>query len=216
MRQPWIGGVTRDGDNGHGFSGPDPAGGFADPARCALRQSSEDASAPEPGRPIHLLPRAEGRGAERMARALWAARVRRNRMTDDTKRGIRAHEWAADARHVLFLQDEGGDENWRVLQRGRGKRQAARPHSAERRAGADRRRFAPQAHYGARRPSTIALPNGTTSTRSTSIPVSARWSRRTRAAMPATFLTWICSRGWRSRRWTRAAARFSVAPSKAG
>lgn len=36
-------------------------------------------------------------------------------ITDDRKRGIRSHEWAADARHVLFLQDEGGDENWRLF-----------------------------------------------------------------------------------------------------
>lgn len=36
-------------------------------------------------------------------------------ITADKKRGIREHFWAADARHILFLQDEGGDENWRVL-----------------------------------------------------------------------------------------------------
>ena len=35
-------------------------------------------------------------------------------ITDDHKRGIRQHLWADDSRHVLFLQDEGGDENWRV------------------------------------------------------------------------------------------------------
>jgi dipeptidyl aminopeptidase/acylaminoacyl peptidase len=35
-------------------------------------------------------------------------------LTNDRKRGIRQHYWAEDARHVLFLQDEGGDENWRV------------------------------------------------------------------------------------------------------
>jgi dipeptidyl aminopeptidase/acylaminoacyl peptidase len=35
-------------------------------------------------------------------------------ITDDKKRGIRQHFWSADARHVLFLQDEGGDENWRL------------------------------------------------------------------------------------------------------
>jgi dipeptidyl aminopeptidase/acylaminoacyl peptidase len=35
-------------------------------------------------------------------------------ITDDKKRGIRQHYWADDGRHVLFLQDEGGDENWRV------------------------------------------------------------------------------------------------------
>jgi dipeptidyl aminopeptidase/acylaminoacyl peptidase len=35
-------------------------------------------------------------------------------ITDDKKRGIRQHYWADDGRHILFLQDEGGDENWRV------------------------------------------------------------------------------------------------------
>src|SRR5262245_12930225 len=35
-------------------------------------------------------------------------------ITSDKKRGIRQHFWAADGAHILFLQDEGGDENWRV------------------------------------------------------------------------------------------------------
>ncbi len=35
-------------------------------------------------------------------------------VTHDRKRGIRQHLWADDSRHILFLQDEGGDENWRV------------------------------------------------------------------------------------------------------
>ena len=35
-------------------------------------------------------------------------------ITHDRKRGIRQHLWADDSRHVLFLQDEAGDENWRV------------------------------------------------------------------------------------------------------
>ncbi|MEA3179380.1 MAG: hypothetical protein QOI59_2903, partial [Gammaproteobacteria bacterium] len=35
-------------------------------------------------------------------------------ITDDKKRGIRQHHWADDGKHILFLQDEGGDENWRV------------------------------------------------------------------------------------------------------
>jgi dipeptidyl aminopeptidase/acylaminoacyl peptidase len=41
----------------------------------------------------------------------WAqARV----ITDDTDRGIRVFEWAHDGRHLLYLQDTGGDENWRL------------------------------------------------------------------------------------------------------
>jgi dipeptidyl aminopeptidase/acylaminoacyl peptidase len=35
-------------------------------------------------------------------------------ITNDQKRGIRQHFWAYDNRHVLFLQDEGGNENWHV------------------------------------------------------------------------------------------------------
>jgi dipeptidyl aminopeptidase/acylaminoacyl peptidase len=41
----------------------------------------------------------------------WAAaRV----VTDDTDRGIRLFIWAHDGRHLLYLQDTGGDENWRL------------------------------------------------------------------------------------------------------
>ena len=32
-------------------------------------------------------------------------------VTSDTKRGIRQHFWAYDNQHVLYIQDEGGDEN---------------------------------------------------------------------------------------------------------
>ena len=35
-------------------------------------------------------------------------------VTDDRKRGIRVYFWAEDNRHIVYLQDEGGDENWRV------------------------------------------------------------------------------------------------------
>lgn len=35
-------------------------------------------------------------------------------ITHDTERGIRAYFWAHDAKHVLYLQDVGGDENWRL------------------------------------------------------------------------------------------------------
>ena len=36
-------------------------------------------------------------------------------VTNDTDRGIRVYFWAHDARHVLYLQDVGGDENWRLF-----------------------------------------------------------------------------------------------------
>lgn len=35
-------------------------------------------------------------------------------VTKDTKRGIRAYFWAYTNRHILYLQDKDGDENWRV------------------------------------------------------------------------------------------------------
>jgi dipeptidyl aminopeptidase/acylaminoacyl peptidase len=35
-------------------------------------------------------------------------------VTDDTDRGIRQFAWAHDNRHLLYLQDTGGDENWRL------------------------------------------------------------------------------------------------------
>ena len=35
-------------------------------------------------------------------------------MTNDTDRGIRVFLWAHDGRHLLYLQDTGGDENWRL------------------------------------------------------------------------------------------------------
>ncbi|HEU5417224.1 MAG TPA: S9 family peptidase [Streptosporangiaceae bacterium] len=41
---------------------------------------------------------------------LAAARV----ITDDTDRGIRQFDWAHDGRHLLYIQDTGGDENWRL------------------------------------------------------------------------------------------------------
>lgn len=35
-------------------------------------------------------------------------------ITDDRDRGIRNYFWAYDNRHVLYVQDEAGDENWRL------------------------------------------------------------------------------------------------------
>jgi dipeptidyl aminopeptidase/acylaminoacyl peptidase len=39
-----------------------------------------------------------------------AARV----VTDDSDRGIRDFTWAHDGRHLMYVQDTGGDENWRL------------------------------------------------------------------------------------------------------
>jgi dipeptidyl aminopeptidase/acylaminoacyl peptidase len=35
-------------------------------------------------------------------------------VTDDTDRGIRMFAWAKNDRHLLYVQDTGGDENWRL------------------------------------------------------------------------------------------------------
>jgi dipeptidyl aminopeptidase/acylaminoacyl peptidase len=35
-------------------------------------------------------------------------------VTRDRDRGIRTVSWAHDGRHLLYIQDEGGDENWRL------------------------------------------------------------------------------------------------------
>lgn len=35
-------------------------------------------------------------------------------ITKDTKRGIRFHGWAYDSSHVLYMQDEGGTEEWHI------------------------------------------------------------------------------------------------------
>jgi dipeptidyl aminopeptidase/acylaminoacyl peptidase len=35
-------------------------------------------------------------------------------ITKDTDRGIRGYAWAHDNRHMLYIQDSGGDENWHV------------------------------------------------------------------------------------------------------
>jgi dipeptidyl aminopeptidase/acylaminoacyl peptidase len=35
-------------------------------------------------------------------------------VTNDQKRGIRQHFWAFTSKHVMYIQDEGGDENWHL------------------------------------------------------------------------------------------------------
>jgi hypothetical protein len=41
----------------------------------------------------------------------WAAA---RAVTADTDRGVRVFSWARDGRHLLYVQDTGGDENWRL------------------------------------------------------------------------------------------------------
>jgi dipeptidyl aminopeptidase/acylaminoacyl peptidase len=40
----------------------------------------------------------------------WQAKA----VTSDRDRGIRSYFWAHDDRHLLYVQDKGGDENWRL------------------------------------------------------------------------------------------------------
>ena len=40
----------------------------------------------------------------------WGAKP----VTQDRDRGIRSYFWAHDNRHLLYVQDKGGDENWRL------------------------------------------------------------------------------------------------------
>src|SRR5690349_16231072 len=35
-------------------------------------------------------------------------------VTSDTDRGVRFYMWAADNTHILYIQDVGGNENWRL------------------------------------------------------------------------------------------------------
>ena len=35
-------------------------------------------------------------------------------VTEDTYRGIRFYRWAYTNEHILYIQDKGGDENWRL------------------------------------------------------------------------------------------------------
>jgi dipeptidyl aminopeptidase/acylaminoacyl peptidase len=35
-------------------------------------------------------------------------------VTSDTERGVRFYFWAADNKHILYIQDVGGNENWRL------------------------------------------------------------------------------------------------------
>jgi dipeptidyl aminopeptidase/acylaminoacyl peptidase len=37
-------------------------------------------------------------------------------VTSDKKRGVRSYFWQQDSQHILYLQDEGGNENWHVYQ----------------------------------------------------------------------------------------------------
>jgi dipeptidyl aminopeptidase/acylaminoacyl peptidase len=77
---------------------------FGDPERAEPRISPD-------GRRLAYLAPSEG------ALNVWvtpAGRDDARPVTGDTHRGIRSYRWAHDNRHLLYLQDSDGDENWRV------------------------------------------------------------------------------------------------------
>jgi dipeptidyl aminopeptidase/acylaminoacyl peptidase len=48
---------------------------------------------------------------------VWIGEISSNSyqpITQDTERGIRFYFWAADNKHILYIQDVGGSENWRL------------------------------------------------------------------------------------------------------
>lgn len=45
---------------------------------------------------------------------VWVAAADHGVVTVDTDGGIRFFGWAHDGRHLIYLQDVGGDENWRL------------------------------------------------------------------------------------------------------
>ncbi len=64
--------------------------------------------------PIGAPGAAGASGAEGAAGALGVDWDAATVVTDDTDRGVRVFAWAKDGRHLLYLQDTGGDENWRL------------------------------------------------------------------------------------------------------
>ena len=76
------------------------------------------------GNPERILPRISPDGAKLAwvapvdgVQNVWVSDVGSDDakpVTDDRDRGIRQYFWAHDGRHLLYLKDEGGDENWRL------------------------------------------------------------------------------------------------------
>lgn len=79
---------------------------FGNPVRTQARLSPD-------GRYLSFL--APREGVLNVWLAPFADLSRAKPITHDKKRGIREHYWAFTGGHVLYVQDEGGDENWRVI-----------------------------------------------------------------------------------------------------
>src|SRR4051812_8196505 len=78
---------------------------FGNPDRAAVRLSHD-------GKYISYLAPRDG------VLNVWVAPIDKpsdaKPVTTDTKRGIQVYSWAYNNQHILYLQDEGGDENWNV------------------------------------------------------------------------------------------------------
>jgi len=77
---------------------------FGDPEKTAPQIS------PDGTRIAHLAPKDN-------VLNIWVGTLGKNDdrvVTRDEKRGIRRYFWAQDNRHILYLQDSDGDENWHV------------------------------------------------------------------------------------------------------
>src|SRR5450755_2529463 len=79
---------------------------FGNPVRTQARVSPD-------GRYISFL--APQNGVLNVWLAPFANLQAAKRITDDKGRGVRERYWAFTAAHVLYVQDAGEDENWRVL-----------------------------------------------------------------------------------------------------
>ena len=78
---------------------------FGNPDRAAVRVSPD-------GRHLSFLAPVNG------VLNVWVAPVENigaaKPVTRDTGRGIHIYFWAYTSRNLLYLQDQGGDENWKV------------------------------------------------------------------------------------------------------
>ncbi|MDQ7088698.1 MAG: hypothetical protein Q9Q13_12940 [Acidobacteriota bacterium] len=78
---------------------------FGNPGRAAPRIS------PDGDRLAYLAPSPQG------VLNIWVRTLGRQddtQVTDDRQRGIRSYTWTHDGRHLLYVQDREGDENWHV------------------------------------------------------------------------------------------------------
>jgi dipeptidyl aminopeptidase/acylaminoacyl peptidase len=88
---------------------------FGNPERTSPRISPDGRSlawiAPRDGVLNVWVAPIAGSSAQSASGVDWAAA---RAVTEDTDRGIRMFAWAEDGVHLLYVQDVGGDENWRL------------------------------------------------------------------------------------------------------